>query len=59
MKKKADFYRVDEEIKSRVTFKKQNLLADRFEQGFDLIICRNVLIYKKPKICYMINSVHQ
>ncbi len=43
--KKADFYRVDEEIKSRVTFKKQNLLADRFEQGFDLIICRNVLIY--------------
>lgn len=43
--KKADFYRVDEEIKRRVTFKKQNLLADRFEQGFDLIICRNVLIY--------------
>lgn len=43
--KKADFYHVDEEIKRRVTFKKQNLLADRFEQGFDLIICRNVLIY--------------
>jgi len=43
--KKADFYRVDEEIKRRVTFKKQNLFADRFEQGFDLIICRNVLIY--------------
>ncbi|MFA1711307.1 protein-glutamate O-methyltransferase CheR [Peribacillus frigoritolerans] len=43
--KKADFYQVDEEIKRRVTFKKQNLLADRFEQGFDLIVCRNVLIY--------------
>lgn len=46
-KKEADFYfyRVDDEIKKRVTFKKQNLLADRFEQGFDLIVCRNVLIY--------------
>ncbi|WP_375089429.1 protein-glutamate O-methyltransferase CheR [Peribacillus sp. RS7] len=44
-KKQADFYRVDDEIKKRVTFKKQNLLADRFEQGFDLIVCRNVLIY--------------
>ncbi|MFJ8067534.1 CheR family methyltransferase [Peribacillus sp. NPDC096447] len=43
--KKADFYRVDDEIKRRVTFKKQNLLADRFDQGFDLIVCRNVLIY--------------
>ncbi|MFJ7928137.1 CheR family methyltransferase [Peribacillus sp. NPDC096448] len=43
--KKADFYHVDDEIKRRVTFKKQNLLADRFEQGFDLIVCRNVLIY--------------
>ncbi|MFE4811780.1 CheR family methyltransferase [Peribacillus simplex] len=43
--KKAEFYLVDDEIKSRVTFKKQNLLADRFELGFDLIVCRNVLIY--------------
>ncbi|MFE4707436.1 CheR family methyltransferase [Peribacillus simplex] len=43
--KKTKFYRVDDEIKRRVTFKKQNLLADRFEQGFDLIVCRNVLIY--------------
>ncbi|MGW6664104.1 MULTISPECIES: CheR family methyltransferase [Peribacillus] len=43
--KKADYYRVDDEIKRRVTFKKQNLLADRFDEGFDLIVCRNVLIY--------------
>jgi chemotaxis protein methyltransferase CheR len=28
-----------------VTFKKHNLLADPFEGQYDLIICRNVLIY--------------
>ncbi|MFJ7857419.1 CheR family methyltransferase [Peribacillus sp. NPDC097206] len=44
-KKEDDFYRVEDEIKRIVTFKKHNLLADRFEQGFDLVVCRNVLIY--------------
>ncbi|MFB7638407.1 CheR family methyltransferase [Peribacillus butanolivorans] len=43
--KEEDFYRVDDEIKRRVTFKKHNLLADRFDQEFDLVVCRNVLIY--------------
>lgn len=32
-------------IKDRVVFSKQNLLADRFEDQFDLIVCRNVMIY--------------
>ncbi|MGE7759454.1 CheR family methyltransferase [Peribacillus sp. NPDC097895] len=45
LKKEEGFYRVDDAIKKRVTFKKHNLLADRFEQGFDLVVCRNVLIY--------------
>lgn len=39
------FYKIDDAIKRTVTFKKQNLLADPFEQNFDLIVCRNVLIY--------------
>ena len=26
-------------------FKEQNLLTDRFDQNFDLIMCRNVVIY--------------
>ncbi|MFT4413097.1 CheR family methyltransferase [Fredinandcohnia humi] len=39
------FYRVHEDIKKTVTFKKQNLLADSFGNNFDLIVCRNVLIY--------------
>ncbi|WP_433946435.1 CheR family methyltransferase [Paenibacillus sp. SN-8-1] len=38
-------YRVDDKLKKAVTFKKQNLLLDRFEEEFDLIVCRNVMIY--------------
>ncbi len=38
-------YSVSEEIKQRVTFRKHNLLADPFENRFDLILCRNVTIY--------------
>jgi len=30
---------------SRVTFREQNMLVDRFDNGFDLIVCRNVVIY--------------
>lgn len=39
------FYNIHSDIKKAVTFKKQNLLADSFGTNFDLIICRNVLIY--------------
>ncbi|KGA99144.1 chemotaxis protein CheR [Alkalihalobacillus alcalophilus ATCC 27647 = CGMCC 1.3604] len=38
-------YRINDEVKKSIAFKKQNLLADRFETGFDLIVCRNVMIY--------------
>ncbi|KAB2338322.1 protein-glutamate O-methyltransferase CheR [Cytobacillus depressus] len=43
--KEGNFYKVSEEIKKTVTFKKQNLLSDPFGGPFDLIVCRNVLIY--------------
>jgi len=39
------FFSVKDEIKRTVTFKKHNLLADPFDSNFDLIVCRNVLIY--------------
>ena len=39
------FYAVNEDVKRTVTFRKHNLLADSFEHNFDLIVCRNVLIY--------------
>jgi len=28
-----------------VTFKKQNLLNDTYDSNYDLIVCRNVMIY--------------
>lgn len=43
--KEGTFYRVKDEIKKTVTFKKHNLLKDTYESNFDLIVCRNVMIY--------------
>ena len=43
-KENALFY-VDTSIKHSITFKKHNLLADRYFNNIDLLICRNVLIY--------------
>lgn len=43
--KEGDFYKVDEAVRRTVTFKKQDLLEDRFDSNYDLIICRNVMIY--------------
>ena len=41
----AQMYAINEDLKQCVTFKKHNLLEDTFETDFDLIICRNVIIY--------------
>ena len=38
-------YRIKDEIKNQVDFKKTDLLKDLFPQNMDLIICRNVMIY--------------
>ncbi len=38
-------FHVSEKLKKAVQYQKGNLLNDSFEQDFDLIICRNVLIY--------------
>ncbi|MBE6062456.1 MAG: protein-glutamate O-methyltransferase CheR [Clostridium butyricum] len=42
---KDDKYYIDNKIKDMVTFKKHDLILDRYETGFDLIVCRNVVIY--------------
>lgn len=43
--KDGTFFKVSDEVKKTVSFRKQNLLADSFGGPFDLIVCRNVLIY--------------
>ncbi len=36
---------ISEDMRARVEFGRHNLLVDKFETGFDLILCRNVVIY--------------
>jgi len=38
-------YKISDEIKSRVEFKRHNLLKDTYPTGLNMIVCRNVLIY--------------
>jgi chemotaxis protein methyltransferase CheR len=38
-------YRVTEEVRRRVSFRRQDLLSDAFPAELDLILCRNVVIY--------------
>lgn len=38
-------YQISDEIKKCVTFKEHNLLKDVYPKDFDLILCRNVVIY--------------
>ena len=41
----GDRFAVKQELKKMIEFKRHNLLQDKFESGFDLILCRNVGIY--------------
>lgn len=41
----GDKFAVKQEIKDCIEFKRHNLLKDPFENNFDLILCRNVVIY--------------
>lgn len=41
----GDKYVIGQKIKNMVTFKKHDLILEKYETGFDLIICRNVVIY--------------
>lgn len=42
---KDDKYSINEKIKSMVSFKKHDLILDRYDKDFDVIVCRNVVIY--------------
>lgn len=43
--KVGNSYQIADEIKRCVTFKEHNLLKDSYPKDFDLILCRNVVIY--------------
>lgn len=44
-RKDGIMYEISDDIKRLIKFKRHNMLADSFDRNFDLIICRNVMIY--------------
>ena len=38
-------YKISDEIKAHVKFSEHNLLKDKYDTNYDMIVCRNVLIY--------------
>ena len=40
-----DRYGVNQDVKEGIVFQHHNLLLDKYDSGFDLISCRNVVIY--------------
>ena len=47
---KDEKYKINEKIKYMVTFKKHDLILDKYDTNFDLIVCRNVIIYFKNEV---------
>ncbi len=44
-KQREEKFIVNQEVKELVTFKRHDLILDNYESGFDIIVCRNVVIY--------------
>ncbi|EHL2527051.1 chemotaxis protein CheR, partial [Listeria monocytogenes] len=42
---KGDTYQILPKYRKSIRFRRHDLLTDYYEKGFDLIVCRNVLIY--------------
>lgn len=40
-----NIYSISSDIKNTIKFKKHNLLKDSYDKNYDLIVCRNVMIY--------------
>jgi chemotaxis protein methyltransferase CheR len=43
--KSGDKYIINNNIKNMVTYKKHDLILENYERDFDLVVCRNVVIY--------------
>lgn len=48
--KQPDGLVATEQLRSRILVQELNLLRDRFARDFDLIVCRNVMIYFEPDV---------
>jgi chemotaxis protein methyltransferase CheR len=55
---RSDFppYYIKEEHARKISFKEKNLITDPFENNFDLIVCRNVIIYFTTEIKSLLNK---
>lgn len=53
---KNGVYYVDDGLKDSITYKLHNLLADKYPDGLDMIVCRNVLIYFTDEAKYKVIS---
>jgi chemotaxis protein methyltransferase CheR len=49
LRRSGSTYLIAPEAKKEIQFKKQDLLTDAYMGTFDLIVCRNVLIYFKDE----------
>ncbi|HEY5576158.1 MAG TPA: protein-glutamate O-methyltransferase CheR [Clostridiaceae bacterium] len=47
--KYGDIYSIKPELKKRIIFRKHDLIQDEYELNFDIIVCRNVVIYFKQE----------
>jgi chemotaxis protein methyltransferase CheR len=58
---RSDFppYFVKEEHTRKIEFKEKNLITDPFESDFDLIVCRNVIIYFTVDVKNLLNVKFQ
>jgi len=50
----SEGYRIRDDLRARVHFRQHNLLIEPFGGPFDLIACRNVIIYFEPDIRQML-----
>ena len=58
----SNWFKISDSVHCNVHFKKHNLVdeADVFENKFDLILCRNVLIYfERETISKLMSKLHK
>lgn len=58
---RSDFppYFVKQEHTKKIDFKEKNLITDEFDKNFDLIVCRNVIIYFTAEVKTLLNNKFQ